>query len=298
MKIAQYEHKEGPLIGIDVDGRWIDYTKALAAYRLLEQGIATMPRRTIGHLLGHGEFDDAQFRAVAGFVRKNKLGRFFALPAAVRLCAPVQRPGKIIALGLNYVLHAKEGSLPVPREPIIFMKAGSSVIGPEETVRIPRGMGRMDHEVELAVVIGKNASAVKKRNVWDVVAGFTICNDVTARSVQTQDINNRHPWFRSKSFDTFSPMGPWIVTKDECRPPVHLNVECRVNGAVRQKANTRSLIFDIPTIIEFITRTISLEPGDVISTGTPEGIGPIRHGDTMVCRIQNIGELRNPVRYR
>ncbi|MGB5873987.1 MAG: fumarylacetoacetate hydrolase family protein, partial [Bacteroidota bacterium] len=212
--------------------------------------------------------------------------------------APVLRPPKIVALGLNYVMHAKEGSFEVPKEPIVFVKAGSSVIGPNETVRIPRGMGRMDHEVELAVVIGKTATRVKKRSAYSYIAGYTICNDVTARSVQTKDIENRHPWFRSKSFDTFTPLGPWMLTADEIRPPVRLPLECRVNGRIRQKANTKDLVFDIPTIIEYVTKQITLEPGDIVSTGTPGGIGPIKHGDTMMCRIKHLGELRNPVRSR
>ena len=298
MRIAQYEHAQGLAVGLELDGRWLDYTRAHAAYMLLAQSVAVFPRTTIDQLLERGEFSENQFRAVASFVRKNSLQRILRLPSDARLRAPLFRPGKIVALGLNYVLHAKEGSFAVPAEPIIFLKAGSSVIGPGETVRIPRGIGRMDHEVELAVIIGRRATEVKKRNAWNVIAGYTICNDVTARSLQTRDISNRHPWFRSKSFDTFSPIGPWIVTQDEIRPPVHLSVECRVNGRVRQKANTRALVFDIPTVIEFITRYITLEPGDIVSTGTPAGIGPIRHGDTVVCRIQKIGELSNPVRYR
>jgi 5-oxopent-3-ene-1,2,5-tricarboxylate decarboxylase / 2-hydroxyhepta-2,4-diene-1,7-dioate isomerase len=298
VKIAQYEHDDGCAIGFEVDGQWLDYTKAHAIFMILERGISVMPRNSIQQLLARGEFSDEGFNAVARFARKNRLQGLLKLPRSSVLKAPLPRPGKIIALGLNYALHAKEGSLGIPKEPIIFMKPGSSVIGPGETVRLPREIGRMDHEVELAVVIGKTATGVRKRKAWDVVAGFTICNDVTARSLQKEDINNRHPWFRSKSFDTFAPIGPWIVTKGEIRPPVHLAIECRVNGKIRQKANTRSLLFDIPTVIEFITRYITLEPGDIVSTGTPEGIGPIRHGDTMVCRIQNIGELRNPVRNR
>jgi 2-keto-4-pentenoate hydratase/2-oxohepta-3-ene-1,7-dioic acid hydratase in catechol pathway len=156
----------------------------------------------------------------------------------------------------------------------------------------------MDHEVELAVVIGKAATRVKKKDAGNYIAGYTICNDVTARDLQTRDIEKRHPWFRSKSFDTFTPMGPWIVTADAIKTPLRLGVECRVNGKIRQHANTRDLVFDVPTIIEFVTRHITLEPGDIISTGTPEGIGPLKGGDTVVCRVENVGELKNPVRYR
>jgi len=298
MKIAQFEVRDHSLVGIEVDGVWIDYGKASAAYNLLERNVSMMPRPTIALLLVRGEFSTAEFRAVTLFVRKHRLLRLLQVPGKAKLKAPVSHPGKIVALGLNYALHVAESSFKVPKEPIIFMKAGSSVAGPGDAVRIPRGLGRMDHEVELAVVIGRRATNVPKRKALEFVAGYTICNDVTARSLQTTDINNRHPWFRSKSFDTFTPMGPWIVTPDEIRSPVHLGVECRVNGRLRQKSNTRHLLFDIPTVIEFVSRYITLEPGDIISTGTPGGIGPIKNGDTVVCRIDNIGELKNPVRDR
>jgi 2-keto-4-pentenoate hydratase/2-oxohepta-3-ene-1,7-dioic acid hydratase in catechol pathway len=156
----------------------------------------------------------------------------------------------------------------------------------------------MDHEVELALVIGRTAREVPKSSAWSYVAGYTICNDISARDLQTRDLEKKHPWFRSKSFDTFTPLGPWIVTADELRPPVHLRLTCRVNGKIRQNANTRDLVFDIPSIIEFVSRYITLDPGDVISTGTPAGIGPIKGGDRMVCSIEGIGELHNPVRWR
>jgi 5-oxopent-3-ene-1,2,5-tricarboxylate decarboxylase / 2-hydroxyhepta-2,4-diene-1,7-dioate isomerase len=298
VKLAQFELKHSLAIGFEVDGRWLDFTKAQVAHALLEESVGLIPRTTIGHLLDRGEFEESLFLNVAAFVRKIRLQRYLQLPPGRVLRAPVLRPGKIVALGLNYALHAKEGTLGIPSEPVLFMKPGSCVIGPGETIRIPRGIGRMDHEAELAVVIGKTATQIRKRDAWKVIAGYTVCNDVTARSLQTRDINNRHPWFRSKSFDTFAPLGPWIVTQDELPAPVRLAIECRVNGKIRQKANTKSLLFDIPTVIEYITRHITLEPGDIVSTGTPEGIGPIRHGDTVVCGIQSIGELRNPVRSR
>lgn len=297
MKIAQYESERGYFIGLDLDGSWINYSKASAAYYALKHDVSLLPRPTIETLLERGQFDVREFRAVGAFVKKHRLQPLVAMPREVLLRAPLVRPRKIIALGLNYALHVKEGSLTRPKEPVIFMKAGSSVIDPEEPIRIPRGLGRMDHEVELALVIGKQAKAVKRRDAYSYIAGYTICNDVTARALQTQDINNRYPWFRTKSFDTFTPLGPWIVTTDAIRQPVRLDIECRVNGRLRQHSNTRHLLFDIPTIIEFVSKHITLEPGDVISTGTPEGIGRIENGDTVVCRIQHIGELRNLVKY-
>jgi len=298
MKIAQFEDNQGYCIGVEARGKWINYSRAEVLYYLLRHGVAVEQVPTLQHYLESGEYSLAGMKQILDFVIGGDLLKHLLLGRDAVMKAPILRPPKIVALGLNYLLHAQEGSFEVPKEPIIFVKAGSSVIGPNETVRVPRGLGRMDHEVELAVVIGKTASRVKKKSAYGFIAGYTICNDVTARSVQTKDIERRHPWFRSKSFDTFTPLGPWMLTADEIRPPVRLPLECRVNGRIRQKANTRELVFDIPTIIEFITKQITLEPGDIVSTGTPEGIGPIKHGDTMVCRIRQLGELRNPVRSR
>jgi len=298
MKIGQFEDQEGLCVGVERAGTWVNYSKAEALFYLLRHGVPIEPVTTLQGLLESGEYSVPAIRQVIDYVARQGMTKQVTVHRDAVLKAPVLRPPKIVALGLNYALHAKEGSFTVPSEPIIFVKAGSSVIGPNETVRIPQGMGRMDHEIELAVVIGKKATGVKRRRAYDYVAGYTVCNDVTARSVQTKDIENRHPWFRSKSFDTFTPLGPWMVTADEITPPVRLALECRVNGRLRQRSNTKNLLFDIPAIIEFVSRHITLEPGDVISTGTPEGIGPIKHGDTISCTIAKIGELRNPVRSR
>ena len=298
MKVAQFSGPSGPRVGIEHRGAWIDYGKVETVRAVLERGVPVEGIATIEELLIRGQFDAGMFRTVLGFVVENRLEKFVAMAPGATMRAPLRCPRKIVALGLNYVLHAQEGNFAVPEEPIIFEKAGSSVIGPGETVRIPRDMGRMDHEVELAVVIGTTATEVKKRNAWKHVAGYTICNDVSARDLQTKDLEKKHPWFRSKSFDTFTPLGPWIVTADEFPPPVRLPLECRVNGKLRQKANTEELVFGIPEIIEFVSRLITLEPGDVISTGTPGGIGPITNGDLVECSIEGIGVLSNPVRWR
>lgn len=298
MNVAQFEDAQGYCIGVEHDGRWINYTDAEATYTSITHKVVVEPTTTILQLLEDERFDPAEFKAVLRFLKQHKLEGRYVIGKEAALKAPILRPPKIIALGLNYVLHAKEGNFKVPKEPILFSKAGSSVVGPNETVLLPRGLGRMDHEVELAVVIGRRAAEVKKKDAYNYVAGYTIVNDVTARDQQTNDLVNQHPWFRSKSYDTFTPLGPWLVTTDDMKPPVHVNIECRVNGKIRQRANTRDLVFDIPTIIEFISKFITLEPGDIISTGTPEGIGPIKDGDTVSCRIEKIGELRNTVRNR
>jgi 2-keto-4-pentenoate hydratase/2-oxohepta-3-ene-1,7-dioic acid hydratase in catechol pathway len=298
MKLAQYLIEGEPCIGVQVGTRWMNYTLANSLYYLVTRGELRATPRTIAELVEQGKLSVTDLAAVVAFVRSGRLERLTTIPRTAVLRAPLERPRKIVALGLNYVLHAREGNFQVPKEPILFLKAGSSVIGPGEPIRLPQGMGRMDHEVELAVVIGRRASGVKKRDAAGVIAGYTVINDVTARDLQTSDLAVQHPWFRSKSFDTFTPMGPWMVTADEIPLPVRLAVECRVNGKVRQKSTTANLVFDLPTIIEYVSRHITLEPGDVISTGTPEGIGPLVHGDVVSCRIAKIGELRNPVKNR
>ena len=298
MKLAQFEDAQGYCIGIDHNGTWINYTDAEAAYTSITHRVVVEPTTTILQLIEDGRFDVAEFKAVLRFLKQHRLEKQYKVGSDAVLKAPIMRPPKIVALGLNYVLHAKEGNFQVPKEPIIFSKAGSSVIGPGETILLPRGLGQIGHEVELAVVLGRRATQVRKKDAYKYVAGYTIANDVTARDQQTKDLTVRHPWFRSKSYDTFTPLGPWIVTSDEIKPPIRLNLQCRVSGKIRQNANTRDLVFDIPTIIEFVTRNMSLDPGDIISTGTPEGIGAINHGDTVSCHIEKIGELRNPVRNR
>ncbi len=295
MKVAQFEDSQGFCVGVQLNGRWINYSDAEAAYTSITQRVVVEPTTTILQLLEEGRFDPREFKVVLQFLQRHKLVEQYVISKEAVLKAPILRPPKIVALGLNYALHAKEGRLAVPKEPIIFAKAGSSVIGPDEPILLPRGLGRMDHEVELAVVIGRRATEVKRRDALAHIAGYTVANDVTARDLQSKDIESKHPWFRSKSFDTFTPLGPWIVTADEIGSPVRLNLECRVNGKVRQKANTGDMVFDISKQIEFISKYITLEPGDIISTGTPQGIGPIKRGDTIVCRIEKVGELRNSV---
>lgn len=146
------------------------------------------------------------------------------------------------------------------------------------------------------MVIGKRARNVQAQHAYEYIVGYTIALDITARDLQRSDIEKRQPWYRSKNFDTFTPLGPWIVTADEIPPPIELDIELSVNGKVRQHANTREMVFDVATTIEFVTKYITLEPGDIISMGTPEGIGPINDGDHIVSRIQKIGEMVNTVK--
>jgi 5-oxopent-3-ene-1,2,5-tricarboxylate decarboxylase/2-hydroxyhepta-2,4-diene-1,7-dioate isomerase len=213
----------------------------------------------------------------------------------VRLCAPVEEPRNIICVGRNYLAHARETGHEAPREPIFFAKSPSAVIDPGEAIIYASSLTRVDPEAELAVIIGRRAWQAKASDAARYIAGYTALNDVTARDLQKQDIAQGHPWFRSKSMDTFCPIGPVMLTADECPEPVELDVSCRVNGEVRQRANTRQFLFSIPQLLEAITRFITLEIGDVIATGTPEGIQPIFPGDVVEVEVERIGILRNPI---
>jgi len=220
----------------------------------------------------------------------------FWYPLQNVLFAPLYKPGKIICLGMNYTEHAKEISTPVPEEPIYFEKATSAVIAHSQPIIYPGNTGRIDPEVELAVVMGKKAKNVKENKVVDFIAGYTILNDVTARDMQTEDIGNKLPWYRSKSIDTFCPVGPWIITPDEIKIDENLKIQLRVNGKIRQNSSTGNMIFKIPSLISRISSLITLEPGDIVSTGTPEGIAPIYSGDIVECEIEKIGILKNPLK--
>ncbi len=212
--------------------------------------------------------------------------------------APVPRPGKIVCVGLNYRDHAQESGLAVPTTPVIFSKFSSCVIAPGEPVVVPTTSDKVDYEAELAVVIGRHAKHVSAARAYDYVLGYTAFNDVTARDFQFGD----GQWQRGKSCDTFAPMGQAIVTTDEIPDPHTLRITMKVNGTMMQDSNTNQLIVRVPELIAFITKSISLEPGDVIATGTPAGVGFARKppvflkpGDTMDVEIERIGALGNPI---
>jgi acylpyruvate hydrolase len=216
----------------------------------------------------------------------------------VKLEAPVPRPGKIICVGLNYVDHAEEGGRDIPEYPTIFSKYANTVIGPGDPIIIPRVSSKIDFEVELAVVIGRKGRYVEEANALDYVAGFTALNDVTARDFQRLTSQ----WTVGKSFDTFAPMGPALVTSDEIIDPGNLDIALELNDETMQSSNTSKLIFSIPHLIRFLTQAMTLEPGDIISTGTPAGVGVFRDqqiflkpGDEVKLLIEGIGELVNPV---
>ncbi|MFH1117462.1 MAG: fumarylacetoacetate hydrolase family protein [Pseudomonadota bacterium] len=205
----------------------------------------------------------------------------------VKLLAPCT-PSKIVAVGLNYVDHAKEVNLPVPEEPLLFLKPSSSVIGPGDAILLPRQSAQVDYEAELAVVMGRTAAKVSRDDAKGSILGYTCLNDVTARDLQKKD----RQWTRAKGFDTFCPIGPWIETDLD---PSDLGIELFLNGERKQRSRTSNLVFDPFVLVEFISAVMTLYPGDVIATGTTSGIGPLKSGDTVEVKIEGIGSLVNPV---
>ncbi len=209
----------------------------------------------------------------------------FLIPLSeVNILAPVE-PTKIVAVGLNYMDHAEELGMPIPEEPVLFLKAPNTLIGDGDIVIYPQQSERVDYEAELAVVIGKHAKSVPEKDATSYVLGYSCGMDITARDLQAVD----GQWTRSKNFDTFCPLGPWVETEAD---PSDLWIELRLNGEVRQSSRTSNMIFNVPKLISFISSVMTLYPGDVILTGTPSGVGQVHKGDVIEMTIEDIGTLR------
>lgn len=208
--------------------------------------------------------------------------------ARVELHPPVM-PGKIICVGRNYAAHAEEHDAEVPEIPLIFLKPPSSILAQGGTILLPPQSERVEHEAELAIVIGRGGRWIPRARASEHILGYTIANDVTARDLQRSD----GQWTRSKGFDTFCPVGPWIETEMD---PSDLIIKCSVNQQLRQMGTTRDMVFSIPTLVAFISSVMSLNPGDLILTGTPSGVGPLEEGDDVVVEIEGIGMLENHVK--
>ena len=264
------EHPLNPLSWFDLDGPWLQKARAI--------------------------FDSVQ--RDASVLDQLKQQNCLVPAQDAYWFAPVPRPGKLICIGLNYRDHAKESKMPLPDKPVVFSKFSSAVIAPGEPVVLPRTSQQVDYEAELAVVIGRRAKHVSADRAYDYVLGYTAFNDVTARDFQFAD----GQWQRGKSCDTFAPMGQTIVTADVIADPHKLSIKLTLNGEVMQDSNTDQLIFGVPQLIEFVSQSITLEPGDVIATGTPPGVGFARKppvflkpGDEMQVLIEGMGGLGNPV---
>jgi len=282
MKLVTFMTEDHTRLGVVRDDRVVDLASA---------SNGRLPSDMLTFLL--------QGEAAMQLAREAGKSATASLPLSeVRLLAPVPNPPKVVAMGLNYMDHCRELNIEPPKEPIIFAKFPSAVVGPGAAIRWdPALTQQVDYEAELAVVMGRTARRVSAAEALDYVAGYTICNDVSARNLQFGD----GQWVRGKSLDTFCPLGPWLVTRDEIPDPHDLAIRCTVNGDVLQDSTTAEVIFRVDRLIEFISRAFSLLPGDVIATGTPDGVGVFRSpqiflqdGDVVTVEIEGLGQLTNP----
>lgn len=242
-----------------------------------------------------------QFLAEDGIARlaaivKSEAGKLPVVPEGTRLGPPVARPSKIVCIGLNYSKHAKETNAPIPKEPIIFFKSSTSYNGPNDPITIPKNSVKTDWEVELAFIMGKKASYVEVNEAMDYVAGYALHNDVSEREFQ---LERGGTWDKGKGCDTFAPIGPWLVTKDEIPDPHNLRLWLTLNGKMMQDSNTNDLIFNIPFLVSYISQFMTLLPGDIVSTGTPAGVGLgfnpnifLKEGDVVELGIDGLGTSR------
>lgn len=291
MRLVTYKGSEGAVrLGAVTERGVVNLQEAAR-----NAGVSAEPFASMLSFLGAGESSLEQARKLAATPSPGSVVPL----SGVRLLPPVPRPGKIVAVGLNYRDHAMEsGAAQPPKLPILFAKFPNSIAGPEDPIVIPVGDPRVDYEAELAVVMGRKGKAIPAEKAFEYVAGYMPLNDVSAREWQFGD----KQWVRGKSPDTFCPIGPYLTTRDDVPDPHTLAICARVNRTTMQNSNTSKMIFGVPQLIEFISASITLEPGDIIATGTPEGVGVFRKppiflkpGDVVEVEIERLGVLRNPV---
>lgn len=320
MKLVAYESGKQPALGVVVKDWIIGVNPAIqllkkrrvpralaqranfknASRRVLDAGAA--PKDMI-ELLARGQTWGKSLATVTSLLargidpKKAPRGLFTPL-AKARLLAPIPKPGKITCVGLNYADHAREQGSEPPKAPIFFLKSGNTICGPGDDIHLPPNSSQVDYEAEFAVVIGKRGSRIPEEKAYDYVAGYMILHDVSARDLQFSD----GQWFRGKSCDTFAPTGPWIVTRDEIKDPHKLRISLTLNGETMQDSNTSNLIFSVPYLVSYLSQSATWEVGDLISTGTPPGVGVFRKpqvflkaGDTTSVTVEKLGTLTNSV---
>lgn len=240
-----------------------------------------------------GRIEDGEVIVLSGspFTESATSGETLGFAAELHLLAPT-RPTKVICVGRNYVAHAAEHNAEVPTKPLLFSKPPSAVVASGDHIELPPESDRVEHEGELALVIGRRCRRIAEEEAWDAVFGVSCANDVTARDLQRAE----KQWTRGKGFDTFCPVGPWIVTGLDRDAVADLEIRCSVNGETRQKGRTSEMVFDPAFLVSYISQVMTLEPGDLILTGTPAGVGPLTPGDSVTVEIENIGTLTNPVK--
>lgn len=312
MRLATFSAGGAPRVGarsdggqiVDLNAGYYAACKAKGQPVTEAQANAALPSEMVAFLsLGDAAIDAARdvlkYVAEAGANVTGPYGlRVVHAESDVRFLSPLLRPSKIIGIGLNYRDHAEEQGARIPKAPMIFSKFPSSLIGASEPIVYPRVTQQLDWEVELAFVIGKTGKEIPVEKAFDYIAGYTIFNDMTARDIQLAE----RQWLRGKTPDAITPVGPYIVTKDEVPNPGNLAVKCWVNGELMQESRTDQLIFDIPFLVSFLSAAFTLEPGDIIATGTPGGVGFAREpaifmnvGDRVKCEVEGLGTIENEV---
>jgi 2-keto-4-pentenoate hydratase/2-oxohepta-3-ene-1,7-dioic acid hydratase in catechol pathway len=294
MKAGVARVGEDRVVVMPLGSRWLNVTRLWADYNENVEAIDPAPLRCVGDLVRRGYMNRSFYRRVAEYAQRHGRLDQYSLEGEPDFCLPL-RPGKIIAIGRNYRAHAEELGNAVPEEPLFFCKSPTACIGPKDPIVVKDWYGRVDHEGELAVVIGAGGKDIAHDRALEHVAGYTLLNDVTARDMQKADKDRGHPWYRSKNLDTFCPVGPLVAFRETLSQPLEVDVTTRVNGEVRQQGNTRQFLFDLETLIAHVSRYMTLEPGDLIATGTPEGVGPLQPGDSVEVECPDIGVLHNPV---
>ena len=311
MKLVTYESAKQPRLGV-VNGEAV--VNVALAYGLIAKGriadsklaAAAQVLRKLGRppqdmidLLSQGERYRKALSAVCAAAVDKKAPKGLLTPLAkAKLRAPIAHPNKITCIGLNYADHAREGGQEPPPAPIFFLKSHNTICGPGDPIKLPPNSTQVDYEAEFAVVIGKRGSRIAESDAHKYIAGYTILHDVSARDMQFAD----KQWYRGKSCDTFAPTGPWIVTPDEIPDPHNLRISLTLNGQTMQDSSTSNLIFKVPFLISYLSQSVTWEVGDLISTGTPPGVGFARKppvfmkaGDTVSVSVEGIGTLTNPV---
>ena len=283
MRLVTFEHQGSRRLGVRTGDAIVDLSKA----------DASLPTNMRDFLAA----GDSALNSAKAAADK---GEHTISVSEVKICAPINNPEKIICIGLNYADHAAESGMPIPPEPVVFSKYASSIIDPGDEIVAPSVSNEVDYEVELVVVIGKSGRHISEADALSHVAGYTVGHDVSARDYQLQKPAGQ--WMMGKTFDTFAPIGPDLVTSDEVADPGNLNIRCILNGETVQDSNTSQLIFSIEKLISYLSHVLTLTPGDLIFTGTPPGVGMgrtpqlwLKDGDVVVCEVDGIGRLENPV---
>ena len=299
MRLVTYSRMGVPSIGVELESGILDIPDAASHFgRKYHVRGHSFPATMIDLLQWESGIDVVR-QIVTRYKKTPEGERLMTRPLkSVTLDAPITRPGKVVALGKNYLDHIVETGSDIPDKPVVFAKFSSSIIGPDEPISMPEVSSKLDWEVELGVVISKPCRNVSEKKALDYVAGYTIINDVSARDLQMGD----GQWVRGKSLDGFCPMGPCIVTQDELGAASKLKMHTKVNGVIKQASSTSEMIFKVPNIVSYLSKSFTLEPGDVIATGTPSGVGFVRDppeylkvGDEMELYIEKIGYLRNKI---